>query len=57
MLSRTVQAVKDFQKDFGFHENGKVDQNLINAMAEAGRTTPEPETVEEIPLSEPTPAP
>ena len=54
MLSRTVQAVKDFQRDHGFSENGKVDQNLINAMAEADRTTPEPE---EIPEAEPTPAP
>ena len=54
MLSRTVQAVKDFQKDHGFSENGKVDQNLINAMAEAEKVTPEPE---EIPAAEPTPAP
>ena len=54
MMSRTVQAVKDFQEAYGFHVNGYVDQNLINAMAEAGRTTPEPE---EIPAEEATPAP
>ncbi len=54
MLSRTVQAVKDFQKDHGFYQNGNVDQNLINAMAEAVKTTPEPEL---IPVAEPTPAP
>ena len=53
-MSRTVQAVKDFQEAYGFHVNGYVDQNLINAMAEAGRTTPEPE---EIPAEEATPAP
>ena len=51
----TVQAVKDFQADHGFHVNGYVDQNLINAMAEADKDTPaEPE---EIPAAEPTPAP
>ena len=54
MLSRTVQAVKDFQKDHGFYQNGYVDQNLINAMAAAEKITPEPE---EIPAAEPTPAP
>ena len=54
MLSMTVQAVKDFQADHGFSQNGRVDQNLINAMAEADRITPEPE---EIPGAEPTPAP
>ena len=54
MLSRTVQAVKDFQKDHGFSQNGRVDQNLIDAMAVAEKITPEPE---EIPGAEPTPAP
>ncbi len=54
MLSRTVQAVKDFQKDHGFSQNGRVDQNLIDAMAEAEKITPEPE---ETPGAEPTPAP
>ena len=54
MLSRTVQAVKDFQKDHGFYQNGYVDQNLITAMAAAEIITPEPE---EIPAAEPTPAP
>ena len=54
MMSRTVQAVKDFQQDYGFRQNGYVDQNLINAMAEAEKITPEPQ---EIPEAEPTPAP
>ena len=53
MLSRTVSAVKEFQKDHGFSQNGNVDQNLLNAMAEAEKITPEPE---EIP-PEATPAP
>ena len=53
MLSRTVSAVKDFQKDHGFAQNGNADQNLINAMAAAEKITPEPA---EIPPEE-TPAP
>ena len=55
MLCRTVDAVKEFRADHGFPVNGYVDQNLINAMAEADKDTPvEPE---EIPPAVPTPAP
>lgn len=50
MLDRTVQAVKNFQRDHGFHINGIVDQNVIDAMFEAEKITPEPGT-------DPTPAP
>ena len=53
MLSRTVTAVKAFQKDHGFSQNGNADQNVLNAMAAAEKITPEPE---EIP-PEATPAP
>ncbi len=46
MLNRTTQAVKDFQKDHGFGQTGKVDQKLINAMAEAEKITPTPAPME-----------
>ena len=56
--NRTEQAVMDFQKDYGFWQNGVADQNLINAMAEAEKLTPTPEiTPEATPGPEPTPAP
>ncbi len=35
MLNRTTQAVKDFQKAHGFSQTGRVDQKMIDAMAEA----------------------
>ena len=50
--NRTEQAVMDFQRDHGFWQNGIVDQNLINAMAEAEKITPTPEIT-----PEPTPGP
>ena len=52
MLNQTIQAVKDFQKDHGFTPSGTVNQQLIDAMAEAEKITPTP-----APLPEPTPAP
>ena len=45
MLSRTVTAVKAFQKDHGFSQNGNADQNLLNAMAAAEKITPQPEEI------------
>ena len=43
MLNRTVQAVKEFQRDHGFYQSGSVNQDLINAMAAAEKATPEPQ--------------
>ena len=42
MKSRTIQAVKDFQKAYGFMQTGTVTQELIDAMAAAERITPAP---------------
>ena len=42
MKSRTIQAVKDFQKAHGIPQSGTVNQDLIDAMAEAERITPAP---------------
>ena len=50
MLNKTVQAVKDFQKDHGYMQSGAADQRLIDALFEADKTIPEPEPT-------PTPAP
>jgi peptidoglycan hydrolase-like protein with peptidoglycan-binding domain len=42
MLDRTVQAVKEFQKDHGYMQSGSVDQRLIDALFEADKVTPAP---------------
>ena len=42
MLSRTVSALKAFQKDHGLPQNGKADQKVIDALAEAPTPTPRP---------------
>ena len=54
MLNQTVQAIKDFQKDHGYYQSGSVNQQLIDAMAEAEKTTPTPEL---LPVPTLTPAP
>ena len=54
--NRTAKAVKNFQRDHAIYQNGKVDQKLIDAIAEAGMggTQDQPETTPEV---EETPAP
>jgi peptidoglycan hydrolase-like protein with peptidoglycan-binding domain len=54
MLNQTVQAIKVFQKDHGYYQSGSVNQQLIDAMAEAEKTTPTPEL---LPVPTLTPAP
>ena len=52
MLKKTVNAVKQFQKDHGLYASGTVDQALIDMIAE---TALNPQTP--APAAEPTPAP
>ena len=51
-LNRTEAAVQNFQRDHGFYPSGTVNQQLVDAMAEAEKATPTP-----VQTPEPTPAP
>ena len=55
MLNRTVKALKQFQTDHKMYVSGTADQKVIDAIAEAGRATPEPPAASDVP--ETTPAP
>ena len=49
MLGRTVQAVKDFQRDHGMGATGVADQKVIDALYEAPTPTPRPTPTPYIP--------
>ncbi len=57
MLSKTVNAVKAFQKAQGLYPGGEVDQKLIDLMAEVAGNPTETNSNNNTPEPMPTPAP
>jgi len=52
MKNRTVEALKNFQKDYGYYQSGVADQEALYILSEAEKLTPTPD-----PEAEPTPTP